>query len=61
VRGWEGLGTVEGTFVTEHRRQMRTLLLRIHCVMASNVGPQTGYYDGRVYYKAIQVNAGEVP
>lgn len=62
MRGWEGRGTVEGTLVIEHRRRpMRTLLLRIHRVMVSNLGPQTGYYEGRVYYQAIQVVAGEVP
>jgi hypothetical protein len=52
---------VEGTFVTERRRRMRTLLLRIHHVMVTNLGPQTGYYEDRVYRQAIQVIAGEVP
>jgi hypothetical protein len=52
---------VDGTFVTEHRRRMRTLLLHIHRVMVSTLGPQTGFYEGRDYYQAIQVIAGKVP
>lgn len=61
MRGWEGLGAVGGTFVTEHRRRMRTLLLHIRRVMVSTLRPQTGFYEGRVYYQAIQVIAGELP